>query len=70
MVMDASFNFAIEEDDHSFQEEADVNGERTGSYSYTNPDGEEIEVRYRAGRDGFVILNPEDVLPQAPVHNV
>merc|ERR1739846_302481 len=70
MVMDASFNFAIQEDDHSFQEEADINGERTGSYSYTNPDGDQIEVRYRAGRNGFVILNPEDVLPKAPVHNV
>lgn len=66
MVMDASFNFKVDESDHSFQEEADQAGERTGSYSYISPAGDSIEVRYRAGRDGFVILNPEDVLPIAP----
>merc|ERR1711892_246530 len=66
MVMDASFNFQVVESDHSFQETADRAGERTGSYSYINPDGDSIEVRYRAGRDGFVILNPEEVLPIAP----
>merc|ERR1740124_1828861 len=54
MVMDASFNFSIDESDHSFQESADQAGERTGSYSYINPDGDSIEVRYRAGRDGFL----------------
>merc|ERR1712083_413710 len=31
MVMDASFNFKVDESDHSFQEEADQAGERTGS---------------------------------------
>ena len=67
MVMDASFNFQVSESDHSFQESADQAGERTGSYSYINPDGDSIEVRYRAGRDGFVILNPEQVLPIAPI---
>merc|ERR1711983_424000 len=66
MVMDASFNFQVDESDHSFQEEADQAGERTGSYSYISPAGDTIEVRYRAGRDGFVILNPEEVLPIAP----
>merc|ERR1711971_449806 len=59
MVMDASFNFAVDE-------EADRTGERTGSYSYQAPDGTLVKVRYTAGRDGFVILNPEEVLPQAP----
>merc|ERR1712173_241827 len=66
MVMDASFNFKVDESDHSLQEEADQAGERTGSYSYISPAGDSIEVRYRAGRDGFVILNPEEVLPIAP----
>merc|ERR1712083_419703 len=66
MVMDASFNFKVDESDHSFQEEADQAGERTGSYSYISPGGDAIEVRYRAGRDGFVILNPDEVLPIAP----
>ena len=66
MVMDASFNFAVDEDEHQFEEEADRTGERTGSYSYLAPDGTLVKVRYTAGRDGFVILNPDEVLPQAP----
>ena len=66
MVMDASFNFAVDEAEHQFEEEADRTGERTGSYSYMAPDGTLVKVRYTAGRDGFVILNPEEVLPQAP----
>merc|ERR1712088_57004 len=66
MVMDASFNFAVDEDQHQFEEEADRTGERTGSYSYLAPDGTLVKVRYTAGRDGFVILNPDEVLPQAP----
>jgi len=66
MVMDASFNFAVDEEEHTFEEEADRTGERTGSYSYQAPDGTLVKVRYTAGRDGFVILNPDEVLPQAP----
>lgn len=67
MKMDASFAFNVKnEDGSSMEERSDSNGERTGSYSYTNPDGDFVLVRYRAGRDGFVILNPEDVLPKAP----
>merc|ERR1712212_1336158 len=66
MVMDASFNFAVDEEGHKFEEEADRTGERTGSYSYQAPDGTMVKVRYTAGRNGFVILNPDEVLPQAP----
>merc|ERR1711971_539156 len=33
MAMDASFNFAVDEEEHKFEEEADRTGERTGSYS-------------------------------------
>merc|ERR1712165_300023 len=66
MVMDASFNFSVDEEEHQFKEEADRRGERTGSYSYMAPDGTLVKVRYTAGRDGFVILNPDEVLPQAP----
>merc|ERR1712066_790732 len=66
MVMDASFNFAVDEEGHKFEEEADRTGERTGSYSYQAPDGTLVKVWYTAGRNGFVILNPDEVLPQAP----
>ena len=41
----------------SREESSDVNGERMGSYSYVTPEGEQITVRYRAGVNGFEILN-------------
>jgi len=66
-VMDRSFMFTAVGDDHEFMESADAAGERTGSYSYVNPDGENILVKYSAGKEGFVILNPREVLPQAHV---
>merc|ERR1712141_789694 len=66
-AMDSSFMFNAVGDDHEFMETADPAGERTGSYSYVNPDGKNILVKYSAGKDGFVILNPREVLPQGPV---
>ena len=35
-------------------------------YSFTDPNGNTVVVKYRAGRNGFEILNPEEVLPKAP----
>merc|ERR1712113_899419 len=66
-TINRSFMFNAVGDDHEFMETADAAGERTGSYSYVNPDGKNILVKYSAGKDGFVILNPREVLPQAPV---
>jgi len=66
-LMDASFMFNAIGDDHEFMETADIAGERIGSYSYVNPEGDNFVVKYTAGKNGFVILNPRDVLPQAPV---
>ena len=65
--MDQSFMFNAIGEDHEFEESADIAGERTGSYSYVNPEGDSIVVKYTAGKNGFVILNPREVLPQAPV---
>merc|ERR1711944_124013 len=65
--MDASFMFNAVGDDHEFMETADAAGERTGSYSYVIPEGGNFLVKYSAGKNGFVILNPREVLPQAPV---
>jgi len=65
--MDASFMFNAVGDDHEFMETADAAGERTGSYSYVIPEGGNFRVKYSAGKNGFVILNPREVLPQAPV---
>merc|ERR1711881_261236 len=65
--MDASFMFNAVGDDHEFMETADAAGERTGSYSYVIPEGGNFRVKYSAGKNGFVILIPREVLPQAPV---
>jgi len=59
-----SFSFEAKAEDQEFSEEADNEGERVGSYSYITPEGDKITVRYTAGKNGFVILNPEEVLPQ------
>ena len=63
---DASFAFKVESQDLSHEEKSNAEGERTGSYSYTDPTGRLITVKYRAGKNGFVILNPKDVLPKPP----
>ena len=59
-----SFSFETEGEDQQFSEQSDSEGERIGSYSYISPEGDKITVRYSAGKNGFVILNPEEVLPQ------
>ena len=64
--LDASFNFAFESKKVTHQENSNKNGERYGSYSYIDPTGKKVLVKYRAGVNGFEILNPEDVLPKAP----
>lgn len=58
MMMDASYNFGYDSDDSSRVEVADPAGNVVGSYKYTNPNGEEMVVRYRAGAEvGFVVEN-------------
>ena len=63
---DGSFNFSFESNKLAHQEASDANGERYGSYNTIGQSGEIITVKYRAGVNGFEILNPEDVLPKAP----
>merc|ERR1712095_169018 len=45
-----------QEDGTVFREEASVDGERVGQYSYIDNEGKTITVRYTAGKDGFRIL--------------
>merc|ERR1719239_1804471 len=66
MMMDASFNFSITSSELCFHEVANPMGERTGSYSYVSPDGEVVEVHYTAGKDGYVILNQEELPKNFP----
>ncbi|XP_066141337.1 endocuticle structural glycoprotein SgAbd-8-like [Euwallacea fornicatus] len=40
-------------------------GTRTGGYSYVDPNGKKISVKYTAGKEGFKILEA-DHLPKAP----
>jgi len=47
-----------------FKEEADADGNRRGSYSYVDPDGQRRTVTYTAGKDGFKATG--DHLPVAP----
>ncbi|XP_050311050.1 endocuticle structural glycoprotein SgAbd-8-like [Anthonomus grandis grandis] len=41
-------------------------GTRTGGYSYIDPNGKKISVKYTAGKEGFKILEA-DHLPKAPL---
>ena len=59
-----AFSYEAIAEDHEITESADAENERTGSYTYLTPEGDRITVRYSAGRNGFVILNPDEVLPQ------
>lgn len=47
--------------DSQWIETSDQNGERVGYYSYNNPDGDTILVRYSAGRNGFQVLESQGV---------
>lgn len=42
-----------------FKEESDVNGDRRGSYSYIDPNGQRHTVSYTAGRNGFRVSNSQ-----------
>merc|ERR1712111_82887 len=68
-VESRAFSFESISDEHEFTENADEANESTGSYSYITPEGDRITVKYSAGKNGFVILNPEEVLPQPTFKN-
>jgi len=51
------YSFSFSSDELNHQEVSSAEGERLGSYSYVNPLGEVVLVKYRAGVNGFEILN-------------
>ncbi|XP_063223245.1 uncharacterized protein LOC134531462 [Bacillus rossius redtenbacheri] len=62
-----NYNFAT---DHGLQQGETINpdGSRSGSYSYLDPNGKKISVKYSAGKDGFRILEGDHVpKPVAPL---
>lgn len=63
---DGSFNYAFAADNGLKQGESiSPDGTRSGAYSYVDPEGQTISVRYTAGKDGFKILEGDHV-PKAP----
>jgi hypothetical protein len=66
LAQDGSFNYAFTADNGLQQGESiSPDGTRRGSYSYVDPNGKKISVKYTAGKDGFRILEG-DHLPKAP----
>lgn len=67
LAQDGSFNYAFAADNGLQQGESiSPDGTRRGSYSYVDPNGKKISVKYTAGKDGFRVLEG-DHLPRAPV---
>ncbi|XP_034233682.1 uncharacterized protein LOC117640854 [Thrips palmi] len=65
---DGTFNYAFSADNGLTQNEAfHPDGSRTGSYSYVDPKGETILVKYRADRFGFHVLDGSTI-PSTPPH--
>ncbi|XP_063598394.1 cuticle protein AMP1A-like [Penaeus indicus] len=66
---DGNFNYAFETSNGIFQETVGTPGSAgqsnlVGSYRFTDPDGNVVEVRYTADEEGF---RPEsDAIPQPP----
>ncbi|XP_069687167.1 pupal cuticle protein-like [Periplaneta americana] len=66
LSQDGAFNYAFAADNGLQQGESiSPDGTRRGSYSYVDPNGKKISVKYTAGKDGFRILEG-DHLPRAP----
>lgn len=67
LQQDGGFQYAFAADNGLRQGESiRPDGSRTGAYSYTDPNGKEITVKYTAGKDGFRIVQGDHV-PKAPV---
>merc|ERR1719480_565301 len=62
MALKKNYNYGYKVSDKAVSQKADKNGEVEGSYSYILENGSEIEVRYSAGKNGFVVENLEDVM--------
>ncbi|GJQ81568.1 hypothetical protein Trydic_g9945 [Trypoxylus dichotomus] len=53
-----------QEDGVQFKEESDASGNRVGTYSYVDPNGQRRTITYTAGKQGFQATG--DGIPQAP----
>jgi len=57
----AGYDMRVLGKDAQWIENSDESGERSGYYSYNNPDGDTILVRYSAGRNGFRVLETQGI---------
>lgn len=69
---DGGFKYAFAAENGLAQGESIApDGTRTGGYTYVDPNGKKISVKYTAGKEGFKILEgdhiPRAPLPVAPV---
>jgi len=61
---DGGFQFGFQaENGLSHQEEVAPDGSRQGGYSYVDPHGKTITVKYTAGKEGFRILQGDHIPP-------
>lgn len=64
---DGGFKYAFAAENGLAQGESiNPDGTRTGGYSYVDPNGKKISVKYTAGKEGFKILEG-DHIPKAPI---
>ncbi|BES99474.1 Insect cuticle protein [Nesidiocoris tenuis] len=70
LTQDGSFNFVFAAENGLKQGETIApDGTRTGAYSYVDPSGQTVSVKYSAGKDGFKIIEGSHV-PKPPPHVV
>ncbi|CAB3232254.1 unnamed protein product [Arctia plantaginis] len=80
LTSDGAFRFEYASDNGlAAGEQIEPDGSRVGAYQYKDPNGQIVKLKYRAGKDGFQILegshlpkSPEPVAPVKPddYHNV
>ncbi|KAF6200278.1 hypothetical protein GE061_006581 [Apolygus lucorum] len=70
LTQDGSFNYVFAAENGLKQGETIApDGTRTGAYSYVDPSGQTVSVKYSAGKDGFKIIEGSHV-PKPPPHVV
>lgn len=62
MNHDGNFNYAFASENGLLQGETiSPDGSRTGAYTYVDPNGKKITVKYKAGKEGFKILQGDHI---------
>jgi len=51
---EGNYEFQFTDDDGSFRQETGIQGDKDGQISWTSPEGEQINIVYSAGENGYV----------------